>query len=110
MCLRPFASDVECMAQLAVAHAPAEAGAAKSVRGVLGLAEATGERVRCFVMRCGWSMRRTLCGTSGPFKKKEEKARRQCIARYAWSTVARKHTGTIAEVRPYWVWVGGPGQ
>ena len=59
LCLRSFASDaVECMAQLAAAPAPAEAGAVKSVRGALGLAEAMGERVRCFVVRCGWSMRR----------------------------------------------------
>ena len=69
LCLRSFASDaVECMAQLVAAHAPAEAGAVKSVRGALGLAEATGERVRCFVVRCGWSMRRTFCGTSGTCK------------------------------------------
>ena len=70
LCLRPFASDVECKAQLAAAHAPAEAGAVKSVRGALGLAEAMGERVRCFVVRCGWSMRRTLCGTSGSCENK----------------------------------------
>ena len=66
LCLRSFASDVECdVAQLAAAPAPTESGAAKSVRGALGLTEATGERVCCFVVRCGWSMRRTFCGTSG---------------------------------------------
>ena len=59
-----------CVAQLAAAPAPAAAGAEKSVRGALGLAEATGERVRCFVVRCGWSMRRTFCGTSGSCENK----------------------------------------
>ena len=84
LCLRSFASDaVECMAQLAAAHSPAEAGAAKSVRGALGLAEATGERVRYFVVRCGWSMRRTLCGTSGSCAKKTvPRPSKECTSAY----------------------------
>ena len=83
LCLRPFASDVVCTAQLAAAHAPAEAGAAKSVRGALGLAEATGERVRCFVVRCGWSMRRTFCGTSGSCAKKTvPRPSKECTSAY----------------------------
>ena len=79
LCLRSFASDVACVAQLAAAHVPAEAGAVKSVRGALGLAEATGERVRCFVVRCGWSMRRTFCGTSGSCEKKRCQSERMHV-------------------------------
>ena len=79
LCLRSFASDVACVAQLAAAHVPAEAGAVKSVRGALGLAEATGERVRCSVVRCGWSMWRTFCGTSGSCAKKRCQSERMHV-------------------------------
>ena len=52
---------------LRIAHLVQEG---RGPRGDAPLVEAMGERVRCFVVRCGWSMRRTLCGTSGSCENK----------------------------------------